>query len=228
MCGGDLYEHDRFTRTLSPLSDRSSPSSSAAPSSSRRVTMISGRRASLYAQADWSSQRPRFPGDSACPVSLSDGLTLWGAAHQPLANTNGFLDGFAVDRGGIHIALFHGSEQGALGFQEQGKVPHAPFRFEQIRAAGLHHALLGHFHRPRGTEYSTYPGQPRSARIWGGRPARGGADRGSADGSVTQDWREVAPRTMRGSGETSPAAPANKMCVIGWTRRSPSWTVLFE
>ena len=40
------------------------------------------------------------------------------------------------------------------------KVRHAPFRAEQIGAAGLHHALLGHFHTPRDAPDHTYPGNP--------------------------------------------------------------------
>lgn len=94
------------------------------------------------------------------PVSLADGITLWGAGHQVPANTPGFLDRFQVDCGGVHVALFHGSEQGELHFQESGKVPHAPFRAEQIRQAGLHHALLGHFHNPMDAPDYTYPGNP--------------------------------------------------------------------
>jgi DNA repair protein SbcD/Mre11 len=39
-------------------------------------------------------------------------------------------------------------------------VPHAPFQAEQIRQAGLHHALLGHFHNPMDAPDYTYPGNP--------------------------------------------------------------------
>jgi exonuclease SbcD len=77
------------------------------------------------------------------PVGLADGLTLWGAAHRSPANTPGFLDnGFQVDRDGIHLALFHGSERAWFTEQETGKQPHAPFDASQIQSAGLHHALL--------------------------------------------------------------------------------------
>ena len=72
----------------------------------------------------------------------------------------GFLDSFQVDRGGVHIALFHGSEQRSFALQGEGKVPHAPFRAEQIAEAGLTHALLGHFHTPVEAPTHTYPGNP--------------------------------------------------------------------
>ena len=44
--------------------------------------------------------------------------------------------------------------------QGEGKVPHAPFRAEQISDAGFAHALLGHFHTPTEAPTHTYPGNP--------------------------------------------------------------------
>src|SRR5205085_5905896 len=75
-------------------------------------------------------------------------------------NTSGLLEGFRVDRAGVHLALFHGSAEADLPWQGEGKVPHAPFKPAQIRQAGLHHALVGHFHAPRDAEDYTYPGNP--------------------------------------------------------------------
>lgn len=72
----------------------------------------------------------------------------------------GFLEPFRVDRGGLHLALFHGSERGLLPYQENGKSMHAPFDAGQIEQAGLHHAFLGHYHRPRDADRYTYPGNP--------------------------------------------------------------------
>jgi exonuclease SbcD len=159
-CGGDLYEQDRFTpdtaeflRTvfaeLSPL----------------RVFIAPGNHdwfgpASLYHQVKWSSNVHIFQQSALTPAELADGFTLWGAAHRAPANTPGFLHGFRVGRGGINVALFHGSEQGDLPFQGEGKAPHAPFRAAQISEAGLDHALLGHFHTPKDAERYTYPGNP--------------------------------------------------------------------
>ena len=64
---------------------------------------------------------------------MDDGLILWGAAHRGPANTPGFLDGFKVDREGVHLALFHGSERGWFSDQETGKQLHAPFDAGQIK-----------------------------------------------------------------------------------------------
>jgi DNA repair protein SbcD/Mre11 len=159
-CGGDLFEQERFTPDTAEFLR-----SAFAQLAPLRVFLAPGNHdwfgpASLYRQVDWSSNVHVFEDAQLSPAELDDGLTLWGAGHRAPANTRGFLDGFHVDRGGVHLALFHGSEQGGLGFQEEGKIPHAPFRSEQIAAAGLHHALLGHFHAPRDAAAYTYPGNP--------------------------------------------------------------------
>jgi len=160
LCGGDLYEQDRFSPdTTSFLVD-------AFAEVDVPVYLAPGNHdwygpASLYRLADWSPNVHVFTQDHLAPVTLADGLTLWGAAHCAPANTDGFLEGgFTVDRAGVNLALFHGSETAALGFQDGGKAPHAPFNGEQIVAAGIDHAFLGHFHCPRDARRHTYPGNP--------------------------------------------------------------------
>jgi DNA repair exonuclease SbcCD nuclease subunit len=160
LVGGDLYEQERFSadtgeflrltfERLHPLPIYVAPGNHDwfAPSS-------------LYRQVAWSPNVHIFRESELRPVELNHGLTLWGAAHRAPANTDGFLERFRVDRGGVHLALFHGSEQRLLQFQGEGKVPHAPFRAEQIEASGLHHAFLGHYHCPREADLFTYPGNP--------------------------------------------------------------------
>jgi len=159
-CAGDLFEQDRFTPDTAAFLRDTFAQIHPLP-----VYLAPGNHdwlgpASLYRQVEWTDNVHLFESSALEPVTLADGFTLWGAAHRAPANTPGFLDGFAVDRGGVHIALFHGSEQGELAFQESGKVPHAPFRAAQIPAAGLHHALVGHFHTPRDAAAHTYPGNP--------------------------------------------------------------------
>ena len=60
----------------------------------------------------------------------------------------------------MHIALFHGAERSWFSEQGEGKQPHAPFDAGQIERAGLHHAFVGHYHRPKDAERHTYPGNP--------------------------------------------------------------------
>ncbi|MFC5999018.1 exonuclease SbcCD subunit D [Quadrisphaera sp. GCM10027208] len=159
-CAGDLYEHERFTPdTANFLRDQFARTECP-------VYLAPGNHdwygpASLYRQVEWTPNVHVFTEDRLLPVTMDDGLTLWGAAHRAPANTDGFLAGdWRVERSGVHVALFHGSEAAALAFQEAGKAPHAPFSAEQIERSGIHHAMLGHFHTPRDAERHTYPGNP--------------------------------------------------------------------
>ncbi len=158
-CAGDLYEHERFTPDTTAFL-RDTFASTELP-----VHLAPGNHdwygpASAYARAGWSPNVHVFTDDRLTPVELADGLTLWGAAHRAPADTDGFLDGFRVDRGGVHLALIHGSERSGLRWQDTGKVPHAPFAEEQVPESGLAHALCGHFHAPRDGQWHTYPGNP--------------------------------------------------------------------
>ena len=152
--------------------------------------------ASLYRQVTWTSNVHIFDQGQLRPVELAEGITLWGAAHRAPANTPDLLDGFRVNRGGIHLALFHGSEQGDLAFQGEGKVAHAPFRTAQIREAGVDHALLGHFHTPRDADRYTYPGNPDPLTFGEA------GDRGAVlfhlagDASITRERHRVAVSTV--------------------------------
>jgi len=160
LCAGDLYEQERFSpdtlEFLRGAFDRVHP---------LPIYVAPGNHdwfgpQSLYQHVKWSPNVHLFKADRLEPVTLIDGLTLWGAAHRAPANTNGFLDGFKVDRSGVHIALFHGSERGSLVLQGQGKAPHAPFDAEQVSESGIHHAFVGHYHNPQDAESYTYPGNP--------------------------------------------------------------------
>jgi DNA repair exonuclease SbcCD nuclease subunit len=196
---GDLYEHDRvapdtgeFLRALF---------AQVAPTP---VFVAPGNHdwfgpSSLYARLGWSPNVHVFTADRLEPFELAEGLTLWGAAHCAPANTDGFLERFSVDRGGVNVALFHGSEQGAFAFQEEGKVPHAPFRADQIAACGLTHVFSGHFHTPVDADTYTYPGNPEPLSF--GEPAS--PTRGlvlvtiGGDGCVERERRMVGQTEVR-------------------------------
>ncbi|MBB5808691.1 DNA repair exonuclease SbcCD nuclease subunit [Saccharothrix ecbatanensis] len=159
LCAGDLYEHDRFSPDTAQFL-RAEFESVDMP-----VFLAPGNHdwygpQSLYRQVEWTPNVHLFTEDRFMPHELTEGLTLWGAAHRAPANTDGFVDGFSVDRGGVNLALFHGSETAAMGFQESGKLPHAPFTASEIESAGLDHAFVGHFHTARDAERHTYPGNP--------------------------------------------------------------------
>lgn len=196
LCAGDLYEHERF-----------SPDSTAFlrqtfARTDRPVYLAPGNHdwygpASLYRMADWTPNVHVFTDAHLVPVDLVDGLTLWGAAHRAPANTDGFFEnGFAVNRGGVNIALFHGSESAQLHFQEGGKAPHAPFSAEQIERSGLDHAFVGHFHTPRDAARHTYPGNPDPLTFGETGPRGAVLATVAADGTVTRERHTVAASTV--------------------------------
>ena len=159
-CGGDLYEQERLRPDTGEFLRKTFAGLRPLP-----VFLAPGNHdwygpSSLYRNVEWTDNVHVFGEAMLLPVTLADGFTLWGAAHCGSISTHGFLDGFRVDRGGFHVALFHGSEQGDLPFQDTGKLPLAPFHADQIPQSGLAHALLGHFHTPRDAIYYTYPGNP--------------------------------------------------------------------
>ncbi len=191
FCAGDLFEHERigpdtieFLRTSFAATDRP-------------VFLAPGNHdwysaRSPYALVDWSPNVHLFTEARLQAVQLTEWLTLWGAAHRAPANTDGFFTDLRVPGDGIHVALAHASERGALGWQESGKQPHAPFDSAELAASGLDHAFLGHYHLPRDAERYTYPGNPDPLEF-GEEGARGVvlATIGT-DGQIHRDRREVA------------------------------------
>lgn len=157
---GDLFEHERVTEDTARFLADTFGALAPIP-----VFLAPGNHdwygpASVYHRTSWPANVTVFRDDRLVPVTLTEGLTLWGGAHLAPAGTRNFLAGFEVDRGGVHVALFHGSEQAAMSAEAADKRPHAPFTAAQIPAAGLAHALVGHLHTPHDGSHHTYPGNP--------------------------------------------------------------------
>ncbi len=160
LSGGDLYEHERITPDTAGFLRAAFAGLDPIP-----VFLAPGNHdwfgpASAYERVAWTPNVHVFRDDRLTPVELDAGVTLWGGAHRAPANTDDFLAGFRVDRGGVNLGLFHAAERGGLAFQESGKAPHAAFDAPEIEAAGLDHAFLGHFHAPKDAARHTYPGNP--------------------------------------------------------------------
>ena len=192
FCGGDLYEHDRVTPDTARFLRATFADLAPCP-----VYLAPGNHDwygpdSLYALVDWSPNVHVFDEPRLEPVSLRNGLTLWGAAHCAPANTGNFFEGFAPDGPGVHVALCHAAERTGLAQQGSGKQPHAPFDAQDIERAGLTHAFLGHYHRPRDAARHTYPGNPDPLAF--GEVGRRGAVVATIgpDGKVTTERRDVA------------------------------------
>ena len=227
LVAGDLFELDRVRPdTLEFL--RSGFAEVALP-----VYLAPGNHdwlssASPYNTVQWSANVHVFTESRLQPISLLDGLTLWGAAHRAPANTPNFFAGFRPDREGIHIAVAHASERTTLPWQESGKQPHAPFEAAELDKAGLSHAFLGHYHVPRDARRHTYPGNPDPLEF--GELGERGAVLASvsADGSVERERRSVAVSevhdltvTLRGaahSEEIGEAVEAELSRLAGFVR----------
>jgi len=221
LAAGDLFELDRVRPdTLEFL--RSALSDVALP-----VYIAPGNHdwlspRSPYRTVRWPANVHVFEEDRLSPVTLEDGLTLWGAAHRAPANTPDFFAGFRPDRGGIHIAVAHASERTALPWQESGKQPHAPFEAAELEEAGLSHAFLGHYHVPRDAERHTYPGNPDPLEF--GETGDRGAVLATLrpDGSVDRERRSVAVSevhdltvTLHGAGHAEEVAGAVAQALSG-------------
>ena len=191
LCAGDLFEHERFSADLLEFLR------AKFAATDRRIFLAPGNHdwyseRSPYALVPWSSNVHLFTEARLTPVSLADGLTLWGFAHRAPANTDSPFAGFRPDRGGLHLALAHASERGTFAFEESGKLPHAPFEAAEIETAGLTHAFLGHYHVARDADRHTYPGNPD--------PLEFGESAGrsvviatvAADGAISRERRSVA------------------------------------
>ncbi len=200
FCAGDLYEQERITRDtaefLRTVFESLSPT---------RVFIAPGNHDwygpdSSYASVRWSDNVHIFREARFEPKPLGDGITLWGAAHLAPANTDNFLTDFRIEGDGCHLALFHGAEKNWLIEQGAGKAPHAAFDADEIEAAGFAHAFLGHYHRPRGSDFLTFPGNPDPLEF--GETG----DRGiviasvTADGEIHRERRRVAETEIHDFG----------------------------
>jgi exonuclease SbcD len=172
VCAGDLYEHERFTPDTDALLHRLFAELQPLP-----VLLAPGNHdwygpTGIHATG-WTPNVHVFTTSSLTPWDGLDGVRVWGAAHLAPSGTSGFLDHFSVEGTALHVGLFHGSELGGWAREDASKVQHAPFRAEQVREAGLAHAVVGHHHRRVEGATHTYPGCP--VPLAHGDPGDGGA-----------------------------------------------------
>ena len=191
LCGGDLYDHDRFSPETATLLRRAFAEIAPKP-----VYIAPGNQdfygpESLYRQVDWSPNVHIFDSDQLSPVTIRDGLTLWGAAQCRPNGADNFLRGFHTDRGGVHIGLFHAGAHIPAGGQN-GDSPRRSIEASEIENAGLHHLFVGLCHEPRESARCTYPGNPHPL-AFGQNGDRGAVVATiSPDGTVQREWRPVA------------------------------------
>ena len=159
--GGDLYEHDRSTLDTGHFLRQQLERLGAI-----RAFIAPGNHDplvpdSLYRQIEWPANVTVFNSTAFQPFALSEGVTLWGAAHNAPTLRENLLRGFRVSGSGRHLLLFHGSDAHAV---PEGKPAHAPFQPADLEATGADFALLGHYHQarlfPGDAPVFAYPGTP--------------------------------------------------------------------
>lgn len=98
---------------------------------------------------------------------LSDDVVLYGFGHTPAEPGRPFA-GARFERGGVRIALVHGSDEERC---PPNKRATAPFRADEIAASGASILLTGHYHggyaaaRTDGTPLFAYPGSPEPIKF---------------------------------------------------------------
>ncbi len=163
--GGDLYESERagpqtvrflfeqFARFGKPVYVAPGNHDPHAPSS-------------LLARADLPDNVRVFNEAAWRAYPLADGVTLYGFGHTPAEPGRPF-ENARFERGGVQIALVHGSDEERC---PPGKRATAPFARADVVAAGATLLLTGHYHGGYiATEEErpvfAYPGSPEPVRF---------------------------------------------------------------
>jgi DNA repair exonuclease SbcCD nuclease subunit len=144
-----------------------------------------------YSRHKWPDNVTIFDSDELTPIEIVDGVTIWGGAHTEAHRVGAFLDRFEVDRSGVNLALFHGSEIGGQA-REPELDPCATFAETDVERAGFDHALVGHYRQPHFGRLHTYPGVPLAHGFGSG--SSGGAIILTLkhDGSIERDYLPVS------------------------------------
>ena len=219
LCGGDLFDQARATpKTLDHL--RTTFAELEIP-----VHLTPGDDdwygpSSPYRQVDWSPNVHVFTEARLTPVTVEDGVTLWGAAHDSPAST-----------GGLPRRVPRGPRRGSTSPCSTAARPGRPPPPCRTRRSGPSRS------RPPGwttrcsgtcTRPSTTRSSPTRAIPARSRPAR--PDRGArcwSPSATTARWSAPAT-TSRAAGctrsrWTSRARAARPRCGSGSRRRSPAW-----
>jgi len=121
---------------------------------------------SLYARDDIPANVRIFGEPAWSAIPLAEDVTLYGFGHTPAEPGRPFAHA-RFDRPGVRIALVHGSDEDRC---PPGKKATAPYRTDEIAAAGATFALSGHYHGgyivdAAGGPVLAYPGSPEPIKF---------------------------------------------------------------
>jgi DNA repair exonuclease SbcCD nuclease subunit len=99
-------------------------------------------------------------------IPLADGITLYGFGHTPAEPGRPFASA-RFERGGVQIALVHGSDEARC---PPNKRATAPFTQREVSASGASILLTGHYHggylaSEHGRTAIAYPGSPEPIKF---------------------------------------------------------------
>ena len=163
--GGDLYESERAgpqtARFLFEQLARFGKPVFVAPGNHDPYTA-----SSIFARADTPENVKVFNEAAWRAYPLAPNVTLFGFGHTPAEPGRPFAHA-RFDRGGVQVALAHGSDEQRC---PPSKRATAPFRTEEIAAAGASVLLAGHYHggyvvREGGRPILAYPGSPEPIKF---------------------------------------------------------------
>jgi DNA repair exonuclease SbcCD nuclease subunit len=163
--GGDLYESERAgPATYRFLADEFARFG-------RPVFVAPGNHDphapnSLLARGDLPANVRVFDEAAWRAIPLGEGVTLWGFGHTPAEPGRPFA-GTRFDRGGVQLALVHGSDEQRCPPRKRAT---APFTADEIVESGAALALTGHYHggyiARRGRKPAlVYPGSPEPVKF---------------------------------------------------------------
>jgi exonuclease SbcD len=144
-----------------------------------------------YIRHEWPDNVTIFDNHELTPIEIVDGVTIWGGAHTEAHRVRSFLDRFEVDRSGVNLALFHGSEIGGQA-REPELDPCATFAEADVERAGFDHALVGHYRQSHFGRLHTYPGAPLAHDFGSGSSGGAMILTLKHDGSIERDYLPVS------------------------------------
>jgi DNA repair protein SbcD/Mre11 len=154
-CGGDLFEHDHVTRdtaafVVQTLGAAGMPVLIAPGHADPAVP------SSPYRYLRWPENVTIAAHEELHPYRYGN-VQVWAAGFMRPEVPDAPLRDFVRQELGTHLLLLHASDMSQV---PERVTPYKPILPNQVEEAGFRHALLGHYHDARSSDWITYPGSP--------------------------------------------------------------------
>jgi exonuclease SbcD len=154
-CGGDLFEQDHVTRETAAFVVQTLGAAGVP------VLIAPGHAdpaipSSPYRYLRWPENVTVAAHEELRPYRYHD-VQVWTSGFMRPDVLEAPLRDFWRQDEGTHLLLLHASDMSQV---PEGVTPYKPILPIQVEDAGFRHALLGHFHAARTSDFVTYPGSP--------------------------------------------------------------------